>query len=184
LDWLDLSETDGSSYQDVTVRIADSASAINGWRYATTGEFFDLLHNYTDGVGNDITPSEVEYPRHMLRGLIGYLGDSAEAYSRAVFGKSTNDAYGWSGINEASVGMLAEGLGMVPTAQIANLEQLSLYTATTTFDRNIYVADPGTTGISSYLVRGSFIPTPLPAGIFLFAPALLGFFGLRRKLKA
>jgi hypothetical protein len=42
LDWLDLTETRGVSYNTISAQLTDSSSSLYGWRYAT-GQEFDLL---------------------------------------------------------------------------------------------------------------------------------------------
>jgi hypothetical protein len=53
------------------------------------------------------------------------------------------------------------------------------------FDTSDYVDCCGTVNIlSGSITFNEVSAVPVPAALFMFAPALLGFFGLRRKLKA
>lgn len=84
LEWLDLTETQNLSYEQVTLEMS-SGGAYEGWRYATRAEFFDLIVNagltLTDPATaySDTTPytSFVAGPEWALStSLIDMLGDT------------------------------------------------------------------------------------------------------------
>lgn len=66
------------------------------------------------------------------------------------------------------------------TYNLAALVAIDLYGTTFEFINNSGLANAGNRG-SQFYVATLNASVPVPAAVFLFAPALLGFFGLRRK---
>lgn len=67
-------------------------------------------------------------------------------------------------------------LGITSVGALGVVQYFWVLAAGTTYD--IYINITNALGASNYDLR---VETPIPAALFLFAPALLGFFGLRRK---
>jgi len=186
LDWLDLSLTRTVSYNDVTILLSDSSSDLFGWRRATATEFTSLHQNYTGNAGVASGPyvEQEDYSAGALVGLIAMLGD-VEALTHAANDTTTNDYHDWTGSNMWSSGYLDTDPFANPiTGNIENWDNTELYRSYI-YTMNLD-ASRGYDSKGSFLVRntGALIATPLPAALFMFAPALLGFIGLRRKLKA
>lgn len=57
------------------------------------------------------------------------------------------------------------------------------YFGSSEFGRSINGRAIGGIGTGHYLVRGGVSAVPVPAALFMFAPALLGFIGFRRRVK-
>jgi len=189
LDWLDLSQTLGQSYNEVAIQLDDNTSDLYGWRYAT-GDEFTLLHkNYTGDTGvADVSTytDKVDYDSGVLLGLIALLGDTAALWT-AQNDTTINDLYSLDGVNSRTFGLLE-------SSKYDRMAIANLWNWDDNLDYSAAIHDKYNSDLSRLSSRGSFlvrqssgaplIATPIPAALFMFAPALLGFIGLRRKLKA
>jgi hypothetical protein len=168
LDWLDVTATQGKSYDDVSGQFGVGGN-FKGYRYATGTDFNALITNYT-GVAIGTT----DYNRQFffneeLKTLTALLGCTSRSTCYAQIngriadqppGPLTTEGY------VATIILFAGGDYVQTTAH------------RTTLERDY---DGSTSG--SFLVRDTLITTPIPAAAFMFAPALLGFIGLRRRAK-
>lgn len=173
--WLSITTTQGETYDTVSTWISDGQT-IDGinyglYRYATDTELATLVGNYL-GIGpvwNGIYPTE---------DLYGILRSFGTTYS-SRYGASTV-GYLWSPNPTTGVlaGRIAVSSGWYDppgTILYASIE-------IDTVDHITTLASPFFSG--SFLVRNELIATPIPAAVFMFAPALLGFLGFRRKMRA
>jgi hypothetical protein len=184
LDWLDLTQTTSRSYTYVSGKFG-AGEEFEGWHYATGTEFNAFVSNYT-GVqiaptyygGTSIAPLILDELMQLVGIPIddmrdadrshGIIADTEQQEFGPVFQRM---AYLEVGIQEWFDGSQTRygraqahdgGFNIQPTASRVAL--------------------------GSYLVRDTLtVPNPsavpIPAAAFMFAPALLGFMGLRRRAK-
>jgi len=168
LSWLDVDLTSNLSYNDVTGFIAASSTVggvdYSGLRYATEAEFITMADNFfgTSFATPGLFPLDPTNTAHWLQ-LFGATSSQPTVTSSAGL-LSTSGA-------SAPVAALSFDFSAIPVA-IGGLNSAGI---------NLNVNDPT---IGSFLVRNNLIATPLPAAVLMFAPALLGFLGFRRKAKA
>jgi len=172
LDWLDVTTTQGMSFNQVTAAYSGSE-----WRYATVSEFSAMANanlSPTTPVGSNSAGS--------------YVSSYAQTYAaQSYYGTtSPNTTTGLllapaftSGV---AIGQLITDVNQLPTA--LDLKQTILFGHIVITE---VAADPdyAAKDFGSYLVRNykQISAVPVPAAAFMFAPALLGFMGLRRKAK-
>lgn len=169
LDWLDLTETAGLSYDYVASQFGVGGE-FEGWRFATIYEvsrFFDAFggysHNGQYGSGHD----DANYK--LFESIAPKWGDLACEQSGCVKG---------SGQSRFFTGDVQYGYGRITGTQYGAWEP----------DYAIVAPDYGSyTGASIYygsaLVRSGVPPIPVPATAWLFGSALLGLIGISRKGK-
>lgn len=176
LDWLDVTESTNRSYNDVSAQLG-SGGDFDGWRYATKANLIELVKNYA---GFPLTRDTLEYDIH------GY----GDLYDRLL------DMLGFTSSYLDAVTSNKHTVGMLPSETLENRViyahlNLSTYKASGfyTFKADLAV-EPGdynstASYIGSWLIRdtSNTLATPLPAAAFMFAPALLGLLGFRRKLR-
>ena len=182
LDWLDLATSINRSYEYVSNNFGNGGEFAS-WRYATSSEYTTLLANYTDTPPSIGTSYYRPYTPGHLTGLINMLGDTAAIGAYHYSGSTINEQFQISGTNIFSAGLIGSEAptGSMQYAVIMNF----------TFGYNYYASmQPANFSpqhkayhSASFLVRDTVLVTPIPAALFMFAPALLGFFGLRRKSK-
>lgn len=186
LDWLDLTATQGLSYDQVTAN--DGVSYIaDGWHYAT---FSDVLSLYKDAgivfteFPDANNPGDYGYdllsptPDSTVQALINLLGQTFEpdydlpgTGSYGVFQSTTAGYYG------VAIAQIYPDRPNPPRPDFAS-EAVVLDNHFTTADLTDF------DGIGSYLVRDADVAaTPLPASSLLFASGigLIGFVAWRRK---
>jgi hypothetical protein len=172
LDWYDLTQTTNRSYTDVSGKLG-TGEEFEGWQYATGSQFVQLVNNATDTATTSNNYGQVTYTNPVkLRALITLLGMTAspfEGYERS-FGLlgDTQGSKVWNAV--LAVFLLAESY--TSKAHNQEVEQVTVSGFTGSFlVRDTLFTDPNPSAV------------PIPAAAFMFAPALLGFLGLRRKAK-
>jgi len=192
LDWLDVTETVGISYETVITQF-DEGGAFEGWRYATTAEFDQLINNFGYTATNDNCPRGGAYCEPSIIGnellienIINMLGDTYDlwadtegseydvaadgaGYSRGLFGVPSNLLY-------VDVGMIQdwERVNRATGISIEDGED-QIYSNWTNGRRNIAYGYAGHWLVSDYsgdpLSTGP-IPTPIPAALWLYVSSL------------
>jgi hypothetical protein len=197
LDWRDVTATQGQSYDSVSGQFGVGGN-FEGYRYATGAEFNKLITNYT---GTTIAPGytgRTSLPLESdLGALITMLGATARwtytHYPSSPTGstRQITDTIIWGML--ADLGPRGQGSGGRggPTyydtrirARIVVVADRTTPLANVTFTHDAWFAeDFASADAGSFLVRDTLNPVPIPAAAFMFAPALLGFLGLRRRSK-
>jgi len=170
LDWLDLTETDNLSYNDVSSQLGTGGD-FEGWRYATAAEAEDLFVQFGLPIAFllEIPPSEANSTA--ITNMVTFLGDTLADYpANSVF-------YGTSGVVEyaASPGThqrLGAYLWGDPTR--ATIET-SVTECCPAFDT---VAE---TYFGHYLVQSTVVP--VPSAVWLFGSGLIGLLGVARRMR-
>ena len=166
LDWLDLTTTLNISQNDVKLQLL-SGGTFEGWRYATTSEFNQLVSNYTETVIPYNANGSVSFPISSLAGLVDLLGNTYPS----------TDA-------KSSLGMLADlwKPGWAYGASITSWYDSGIYLDYSYAHRaQITVNNPFTT-VGSHLVRSTgTAAVPIPAAAWFMGPALLGVLGFSRR---
>jgi hypothetical protein len=167
LDWLDVTTTQGRSYIDVSNKFG-TGEEFDGWRYATGIQFSGIVNNYIGSV-NDVPPNVNQltgYGYNPIQGLIISLG-----FTDRNVDWGTYDVKGITALHTWDTNKMAR-----------------IYEYSDNFWR--YVPNFTTTSYrtqypeaGSFLVRDTLTTVPIPAAAFMFAPALLGFLGFRRRSK-
>ncbi|ARN74883.1 hypothetical protein [Oceanicoccus sagamiensis] len=199
LEWLDVTETAGRSYNDVFTEInSTSGLGKQGWRYATTSEFHTLVsnwfrRNYSGGRSYTIgTDEEIE-------SFIKLFGDTQDWY----YDNSTDpNVYQFDIPSYAAGrtrGILGDTFGF--GQQMGLVSDMEIYYRaaphrnTLHFDSNDSIDDEGSIGkywtttypssnsatnaFGSYLVRTTEIP--LPPSAVLFTSAIAGLILKKRR---
>lgn len=174
LEWLDLSQTQGKSYNEVAAGYGGYTSS--GWRFATREELSQL---FTDAGGGGTYPEttittgnnptyETALRLALLLGTTD-IGSSADILTFSGLGYLADFRVSSSGI-EHFVGFF---VGTLMTGQVEGDLGVPM-------SRRADMAYPF---IGSYLVRNAVATTPLPAALPLFLSALvgLGFAASRRR---
>jgi hypothetical protein len=173
LDWLDITETTNKSLNYVTSQLG-TGGAYEGWRYATGAEVLTMTHNYTE-FNYVVIGTSYHAPTDAFTGLLDLIGTT-----------TTNTSLK----SETLRGLIADinlDNGLHYTSKIQNY--------TFSAHANSFVAPYSSTASSdlvfsrlgSFLVRDNGVAisaVPIPAAVLLFAPALLGFLGVRHKRRA
>jgi len=160
LRWLHSDKTAGKSYEYINGQLG-LGGAYEGYRFATVAEVSKLLFGsstfLTSGSRDD-----------------GYLSAERAGAFLNIFNIQVSSAtYSMSGLmqNQNFLGVYAD---FYPTAEFGDQSQYNFYGQYSNYEQYKNVT-------GAYLVNP--LPTPLPAAVFMFAPVLLGFMGLRRKAK-
>lgn len=184
LDWLDLTETNGRSYNDISGKLG-TGQEFEGWRYATVVEVQALWKEFglINGVFDPIYESDLTQYQAFI-------------YAVTLLGNTFNE---WKPewYDYGAVGITADTYEDPFSPDSPNLYQYGngLYHAidTDSWDGDSYVyrstilSDGANTRNGSYLVYQNsppiFVPpeVPVPAAAWLFGSALLGLAGIRRK---
>jgi hypothetical protein len=176
LDWRDVTASLNRSYNDVSGQFGVGGD-FEGYRYATGTEFNQVINNFS---GSQVGLSFYDRYIHTQ----SYIKDLAIMFGAVNLDPDNIRIQGI--INEAHVytdqtirqytammdyynGVLKDGTTSTLVTSFAHGSEV---------DNSIPSAN-----IASFLVRDSLIATPIPAAAFMFAPALLGFMGLRRRAK-
>ena len=174
LDWLDLTATDGQSFNAVSARIG-SGGDLEGWTYATMSEFEVFMVSFGATLQSGCLVQETS--------LCGW----SESNNGIVMSVLTlmGDLSG----NRSSLGLLLDDLGIgfpLDTHVAAYLyDEVGTKYLTQDYISTYYLSQDDTAGgagTGSFLVRTSVVP--VPAGVWLFGSGLLGLVGIARRKKA
>ena len=175
LDWLDLTATDGQSFNAVSARIANGGD-LEGWTYATMSEFEEFMKSFGATLQSGCLVPETS--------LCGW----SESNNGIVISVLTlmGDLSG----SRSSLGLLLDDLDIVfpdGTHVAAYLYDGDVGTKYLTQDyiSTYYISQNDTDGSAetgSFLVRTSVVP--VPAAVWLFGSGLLGLVGIARRKKA
>ncbi|WP_101756743.1 hypothetical protein [Oceanicoccus sp. KOV_DT_Chl] len=201
LDWLDLTETVGISYNSVTSEFGEGG-LFEGYRYATAAEFDQLVTNFGYAPANSDCNLGYKYCDTAITGdsflvehMIKTLGDVGKYwYSLGIDlnNRVSSQGAGWA------AGMLDQyyqdpaTAGYISTARISDKELVSRYNFQPTVDYDDFVVtlNSQATLTTRYAAVGSFLvkdnefyiaPVPIPSAIWLFSSALIGLAGIKRK---
>jgi len=198
LDWLDVTSSINQSYNYVSGQFGIGGD-YEGWRYASGSEFTQLYNNYTSHNYSTQYNLDLELARGEIDGLIALLGDTFLSHLNHGIHRHRPYPTNYnpnSTFIQYTLGILADTKPLAYSAHylamIANLgNSRHRYrfryrdNEDTVKTHYTYASDKSARyHYGSYLVRGSLIATPIPAAVFLFAPALLGLLGFRRKVRA
>lgn len=176
LDWLDVTFTTNKHYDDVKNLINNNTTE-NGidygqWRYASGEEVGTLIANYrgesvADSNGfNFVGAGELD-------SLINMLGiTTTDAGNNVTFGLLSDRIE----VNGTVGG--AEDLVYVAMLLTGASGDMFAGHSMTQLPCDDEARDPK---VGSFLVRSSMSPVPVPSALLLFAPALIGLVGFRRK---
>jgi hypothetical protein len=170
LDWLDINETTGRSYQYVTSRLS-TGGAYEGWRYATSTEFLAMAGNFTGKSYTDPYARNYE-PTGTFTDLIDLIGitidNSSNNYSITAGLLSDTDTHG----RHRYAALLNY---LVPSTNEAYVQAFN----------GVLSDNTRSFTVGSFLVRDTALSAvPIPPAALMFAPALLGLLGLRHKRRA
>ena len=167
LDWLDLTETNGLSYNYVSGQFGVGGQ-FDGWRYATNSEVVALWNNF----GIDLSAgSSYQVPGHdpAVVEAVGFLGNLAEYFSVTTL----------DGVAGMTVdGVASNMLDTIGAATIISGNPLSDYTVYNPVGSFTVPTTYAFLHTGSYLVKSSVVPVP-PAA-WLFGSGLLGLIGIAR----
>jgi hypothetical protein len=192
LDWLDVTETRGLSYNYVKANMGDG-SAYEGYRYATLAELDQLIINFgyvainTNCLNGALHCDEgLTSESELIETIIDTLGDTFDAHSDAGL-SSVDVAEGGAGEVRGMLGSRSDGTGWLDEALIQDRELvnrndgsplLNYRDALQTQRTNAY--DYGQNlQAGSFLVAPSTVP--IPAAAYLFGSALLGLVAASRR---
>lgn len=158
LKWLHYDKTAGKSYEYINGQF-DIGGAYEGYRFATVAEVSKLLFFSP----TFLTPGVSDHR---------FIGSRAEPFLNIFNIQVSPSTYSMSGFmqNQNFLEVIAD---FHPTEQYGDQSQY-IFFPYTNFDYDQYKNITG-----AYLVS----PVPIPAAVFMFAPALLGFIGWRCKAK-
>jgi len=158
LDWININLTENYSYNDILSETS-LGGALDGWRYATTSEYRDLVHQM---------PSYGEYSN--LHNLADFLGKSIPVYPT----------------DHASVNVIHSGDAGDPSR--SNIVYFSYYFQRSRWiaydfdvDLNNINVDSTTLGDGHILVRDHVSAVPIPATVWLFGSGFIGLIGFARQ---
>ena len=169
LDWLDLTETNHRSYEDISNKF-DVGQEFEGWRYASGQEALTVWSSF--GV---TTPSTTP----ISMGALEYTSfiNAVDTMGNIMSMNFAHIDYGLLGIvtDETSVGSKNR-------LRIGAIHFTDETLVDTRLSTNINLPQSDTSavgGVGSYLVRTSVIP--IPAAAWLFGSALIGLTGIKRN---
>jgi len=190
LDWLDITETAGWSYNQVVGEMG-SGGAFEGWSYATRAQvstLFDAFGGDSDYYSNTWSTQN--------NGLLEAIGPLMGDLGCEIRGCTPGD--GLSHFITADIATAADEGGKPPgTIEAGEHWSAVVYDYVTPHDTSFeeYVSISQLTEADDYsdlefgsaLIRTSFVtsPVPVPASVWLFGSGLLGLVGIaKRKIAA
>jgi len=172
-DWLDLTETNGLS-RDEILPMLEVGGALQGWRYATANEVVTLFANFsidisasgTDFIGNYLDPG--------AEPATGFLGnivqeDLGPDWPYGVIGVTSSPH------TDGGYQRLGISTEIFNEVWYTYYDLADLYSATT---------DESGVFMGHYLVQASPVPVPVPAAVWLFGSGLIGLAGIARRKQA
>jgi hypothetical protein len=178
LDWLDVSTSKNQSYNYVSGQFG-VGGVYQGYRYATRTEFSNLISGFT---GIDYAwyglAGHHDVPTGTLTKINNLLGPTWTFGIIGMYALDPNHPYTWL------TGLMANTYVRFQPASPRSGTPARYYAHITTSSSSaVGFGDQQDPTRGSWLVRDTLNPVPIPAAAFMFAPALLGFLGLRRKAK-
>lgn len=175
LDWLDLTVTDGQSFNTVSERIG-SGGNLEGWAYATMSQFEAFMVHFGATTQSTCLIDETSLcswsveNNGIVESVLTLMGDLSG--------------------NRSSRGLLLDDLDTTITPDVhvaAYLYDRADGTKYLTQDyiSTYYIQQLDTTGgfeTGSFLVRASVVP--VPAAVWLFGSGLIGLIGVARRKKS
>ena len=176
LEWLDLTETTGMSYNQVIAELGAGGS-LYGWEYATGTQFETMLANYTGytntSSGLSIFPNETNS-----------IDDLIQLLSNTNSGNTDNSP---SKLNY-SEGLIADTYALANNeiaqrrALLYDYDESSLSDDFARTYAGILAADLASTNIGSFLVRSTTtVGVSEASSLWLLAMGMLGLFGAARR---
>ncbi len=185
LDWLDVTASQGRSYDDVAAQLG-AGGDFEGWQFATTEQFITLLVNATG-----LATTEIANPygyvlsnSDLTHDIVTLMGDTCadptctDPYDiRYTYGWLALPADGHQGAGNGEVAIIFDyhdyinGIGTDPR---------TLFGYGPDYPGDGRHSPTGTTnpGLGSFLVRTSVVP--VPAAAWLFGSGLIGLIGMSR----
>jgi hypothetical protein len=182
------------SWNDVNTQL-NAGGYLEGWQFATGSQFLTMVNNFADTAFTSFT--DYNYVNEGIAdNLVMLLGDTYASYFKVLNQGLTPDQY----YNSSPGNSRSFTLGFLKDVYDSNVPYIAWLLDHPEHDPSLRDfakawagfrrADLGYLDIGSFLVRSSdYAPpsvsaVPIPAAAFLFAPALLGFLGLRHKRRA
>ena len=171
LDWLDLTETNGFSYDDVSGQLS-SGDVYDGWRYATVAEAENLFLQFGLSITSSTeSASTATATVSAISNMTSYFGDIVgEQYGADYFGfygivddGNDNGSHAWVGGHIKYSSDLVDIETDYANAAFGPDSNARLYSG-------------------HYLVQTSVVP--IPAAVWLFGSGLIGLAGVARRKKA
>jgi len=181
LNWLDVTTTVGLSKNHVLGELGTGGDYA-GYRYATGTEFMTMMDNYHGDRQRDDT-TQLYYTDDSSQWLIDTLGSTLDSYYVTFYGKTYDDAMGYSEGEYADyqIGLLADTYSST-RSYVAMINNSTINSDYWDIANNYTQAnDYEQVATGSYLVRATTVETPIPAAIWLMGSGIAGLLGFGRK---
>jgi hypothetical protein len=189
LDWLDVTQTAGMSWNEVNSQL-HAGGSLAGWQFATGSQFLTMVNNFAGTAFTSLTVKN-GLAEGIADTLVQLLGDTYSYNFKLGHNGQSPDQYG--NLPVGTYFTYTYGFLMAPDEAV-EVQPAFLYDYDERDPFGVDFAQASTFGMSkefsagylgSFLVRDPALSAvPIPAAAFLFAPALLGFLGLRHKRRA
>lgn len=166
LDWLDLTETNGISYDDILPQL-DSGGQFDGWRYATNDEVVALWSNFGINLSSSPAPLQTNGLNADMVNVVAIIGNIYPEWHPTDY---PYGAVGYTGDLHTNGTIYTMG-----SYYSSDINRTTYWTAgstsTQSYDQSI--------NLGSYLVQTSSVP--IPSTVWLFGSGLIGLIGLARR---